>query len=304
MRIVITIFATVAIAGAQVSSDVGTTGFAFLKIGTSAREVGMGGASVGLSNDVNAIFWNPAGMARLTQAQAGLSYLNYVADIQCGFLGYAKPSGKLGWGIGLAYLNSGTIKKTDVDNIDLGTFSSSFASLNFATGFRLRDEFLVGGTAKFLYAGVDTFKALALGLDLGATYTTPYPGLKAGFVVQNVGSQLKAFINQKDQLPIVLGLGIGYEMSNLNLALDFNKPLDNRFVVKLGCEWWVHKNLGFRLGYNSLGSDWKTGGGADIIAGISTGLGIRYKNLSLDYAYTPYLALGNGHRISLSFQLK
>ncbi len=304
MRIVMALLGIAAITAAQTGSDVGTTGFAFLKVGTSAREVAMGGASVGLSNDVNAIFWNPAGIARLTQAQAGLSYLNYVADIQCGFLGYAKPSGRFGWGAGISYLNSGAIKKTDVDNHDLGSFVASFASLNVTGGYRVSDKILVGATAKFLYAGIDTFKAVGAGIDLGAIYAIPYPGLKAGLVVQNLGSQLKAFVNQKDPLPLTAGLGISYELRNLNLALDVTKPLDNRFIVKAGCEWWVHKNLGLRIGYNTLGSDLKIGSGSDIIAGISTGLGIRYKNLGIDYAYTPYLALGNAHRISISFQLK
>jgi hypothetical protein len=304
LRILIAIFAVAVIASGQVNSDIGTTGFAFLKIGMSAREVAMGGASVGLTRDVNAIFWNPAGIARLTQAQAGLSYLNYVADIQSGFLGYAKPSGRFGWGAGISYLNSGAIKKTDVDNIDLGSFVASFASFNFAGGYKISDKLLAGATVKFLYAGIDTFKAVAAGIDLGATFFTPYQGLKTGLVVQNLGSQLKAFVQQNDPLPLAIGVGVGYELRVFDLALDLVKPLDSGIIVKFGSEWWVHQNLCFRLGYNSSGSALKTGGGSDILGGFSTGLGIRYKNIGLDYAYTPYLALGNGHRISLSFQLQ
>ena len=41
------------------------TGAAFLKLGMGARPVGLGGAFTAISNDVNAIAYNPAGIAQL-----------------------------------------------------------------------------------------------------------------------------------------------------------------------------------------------------------------------------------------------
>lgn len=304
MRILIAVLAIAAPAFGQDNTDVGTTGFSFLKVGTSAREVAMGGASIGLAGGVNAICWNPAGIARIENAEAGLSYLHYIADIQSGFIGYAKPSGKFGWGAGVVYLNSGAIKKTDIDNIDLGSFTASYASVNVAGGYTLYDKLRLGATAKFLYAGIDTFKAVGAAIDLGALYDIPFPGLKGGLVIQNLGGQLKAFVSQKDPLPLSIGIGAGYENPSFKGAVDLVKPLESGIVFKAGCEWWAHKLLCLRIGYNSLGSSLKTGGGTDILAGLSAGLGVRYRTIGLDYAYTPYLALGNGHRISLSFQLQ
>ena len=58
------IIATVAPrAGAvNIHDGAGTVGAAFLKIEGGSRPVGMGGAFAGLANDVNTIFWNPAGL--------------------------------------------------------------------------------------------------------------------------------------------------------------------------------------------------------------------------------------------------
>ena len=46
----------------SIHDGAGTTGAAFLKIEGGSRPVGMGGAFAGLANDVNTIFWNPAGL--------------------------------------------------------------------------------------------------------------------------------------------------------------------------------------------------------------------------------------------------
>ncbi|MCK5147710.1 hypothetical protein KAR48_13205 [bacterium] len=46
----------------------------FLNIGVGARGLGMGGALVALSDDVNAFFWNPAGLGLITQKQAAGMY--------------------------------------------------------------------------------------------------------------------------------------------------------------------------------------------------------------------------------------
>ena len=44
-------------------SKTGTTAAQFLKIGIGARALGMGGAYSAVSNDVTALYWNPAGLS-------------------------------------------------------------------------------------------------------------------------------------------------------------------------------------------------------------------------------------------------
>jgi len=78
--------------------------------GTGAKATGMGGAFVGLANDVSAILWNPAGLAQLTKATFSLSadallpsakytlgsYSMETASkvYPAGMLGYAQPVSK------------------------------------------------------------------------------------------------------------------------------------------------------------------------------------------------------------------
>ena len=44
------------------TTKVGTTAAQFLKIGAGARAIGMGGTYTGISNDIYAVYWNPAGI--------------------------------------------------------------------------------------------------------------------------------------------------------------------------------------------------------------------------------------------------
>ena len=48
---------------ASTAGGVGTTGAQFLKIGTGARPVAMGYAFSAVADDLNALYWNPAGLA-------------------------------------------------------------------------------------------------------------------------------------------------------------------------------------------------------------------------------------------------
>ena len=47
--------------------------FSALSVGQSARAAGMGGAYTSVGNDVNAIWWNPAGLTGVERAEVTFS---------------------------------------------------------------------------------------------------------------------------------------------------------------------------------------------------------------------------------------
>jgi threonine dehydratase len=57
---------------AEIFEKVGTFDGQFLKIGVGARAEGMGGAFVAVADDPSAVFWNPAGIARLEEDKTQL----------------------------------------------------------------------------------------------------------------------------------------------------------------------------------------------------------------------------------------
>ena len=68
----------------EISPNVGTTGFNFLKITPTAREAAMGCVAVGFSDNAAGIWYNPAGITGAVGSQVGLGYIAYAAGVQSG----------------------------------------------------------------------------------------------------------------------------------------------------------------------------------------------------------------------------
>lgn len=64
----------------------------FMNIGVDAAALGMSNTVAASTNDVNAAYWNPAGLVHLEDHQASLMHASYFANIaQYDFIAYAKP---------------------------------------------------------------------------------------------------------------------------------------------------------------------------------------------------------------------
>lgn len=64
----------------------------FMNIGVDAAALGMSNAVVASTNDVNAAYWNPAGLIQLEDHQGALMHASYFANIaQYDYAAYAKP---------------------------------------------------------------------------------------------------------------------------------------------------------------------------------------------------------------------
>ena len=53
----------------------------FMNIGVDAASLGMGGAVVASTKDINSGYWNPAGLVNLQDSAVALMYSNYFAAI-------------------------------------------------------------------------------------------------------------------------------------------------------------------------------------------------------------------------------
>jgi hypothetical protein len=80
---------------------VGTTAANFLEYGFGAAGAAMGDACVATTNDITAMYWNPAGMAFMEQSEAQMVYQPWIVDINTSFAaaGLVIPSiGTIGLG--------------------------------------------------------------------------------------------------------------------------------------------------------------------------------------------------------------
>ncbi|MEW6515778.1 MAG: PorV/PorQ family protein [candidate division FCPU426 bacterium] len=309
----------------------GTAGAPFLKIGTSARAEGMGGAFTAVVDDVDSTYWNPAGLMRLKRSSIGLTHLEWFEDIRYEYISYADKYDYIGAvGVGLGFLYLGDIPKTlespsgDYDAANSGgTFGASDLLLNLAWAGNLGlQENKLGIGVKIINESIDENQSFSFGVDLGdqllLSKTRWYRNLAEksaaayfipsmlGVSFKNIGTPVK-FFNQNDPLPLTASFGLAYQFleEDLNVALDFDyQTVESLLIIRAGGEYWIHTGIrgapdqmldvAVRGGY-------RTGYDASSAPGFSLGAGLRYASLGLDYVYMPFGDLGVTHRISLKF---
>lgn len=290
-------------------SGSGTTGFAFVKIQPGARQAAMGGALSAIGGDVNALYWNPAGLARLAQPQATIAYTNHFQDAQFGFLGYARPLDAVqAIGVGVQYLSYGTFQETTVADpagSQLGVFGANDLAVLLSYSRAAGRYVAFGVVLKALYERIQDFSTDAYAADAGIQVRIPSRRLGLGVVVQHAGATRSGFAGDaRAPLPVSLRAGLHFTPEHLPLLIsaDIEKPRAQDVAGHLGGEFNIRDLVFLRAGYATSGRDLRVESSDTPLMGAAAGLGVQMRGYRLDYAYTPALRLGDIHRVSLTFQ--
>ncbi len=301
----------------------------FLLISPHARAAGMGEAFVAVSDDVSAIYWNPAGLAFQKDKQFTTMYAKWLPqfnlnDLYYLFGAYRQSIEGLGTvGINITYLNLGEQNFRDEANTDLGTFNSNEWAASLAYATLLSENLGVGLNFRFIRSNLAQVEvgaqkgqgvANAFAVDLGVLKKNFLINkLNLGINLSNLGPKI-TYINaaQADPIPTNFRVGLAYnlleqEYNKLVLALDVNKLLVNRTsdgvndVATALVKAWGNNDYILNVG----GEYWY----ADLIAlragynhdeagkvkFLSFGAGLRYANYQFDFAY---VAAPEGHPLS------
>ncbi|MBN1621269.1 MAG: PorV/PorQ family protein [Endomicrobiales bacterium] len=277
----------------------GTATAQFLKLGLGARAASMGGAYTGVSDEVNAIYWNPAGLTQVNNKQLTAMHALWFEDISFDYLAYCQKGLGGAFGIGLNYLNSGDIDKYDFNGNALGeTYNATDMNVSLSYAKKVKKVSL-GLNLKYISMSIEEESATAYALDAG-TFFNPWDKLGFGIVAQNIGSSVK-FISESESLPFIAKLGCSYKVKeNFLLALDAVSPSDDDLGACVGADYKFRLKPGdfsLRAGYKT-----STASGFDSLAGVTAGFGLDFSGYGLDYAWDTYGDLGYTHIISLMFK--
>jgi hypothetical protein len=313
---ILLVIAVAAGLGAKEVTKTGTTAATFLKVDVGARAVGMGSAYVSVVEDATAMYWNPAGLARVRGNEAVFSHAQWIADIGMSYAGVAVDLGNLGKiGVSGQFETMDEMERTTILEPD-GTgemFDAGSYAFGLSYARNLTDRFSIGMTAKFIQERIYHSTANGAALDIGALFDTQFYGMKIGMSITNYGTKMR--ISGRDMqtqmdpdptvsgnnenipaylktdaydLPLLFRFGIsvdvlkGYEKSNLLLAVDAMHPNDDYESVNVGCEYVFNNMFSIRAGYKSLFNQ-------ESEEGLSLGAGLNYPiggvRLLLDYAY-------------------
>lgn len=154
----------------------------FLSIGVDAAAFGMGKALVASSNDVNSIYWNPAGLTEIKDYEGAIMHAEYFAGIaKYDYVGFAMPvDEKSAVGISLIRFGVDDILNTtelidNEGNIDynrISLFSAADYALTLGYARKLNVEGLtLGVNTKIIRRIIGDFaSSWGFGFDAGLQY--------------------------------------------------------------------------------------------------------------------------------------
>jgi hypothetical protein len=186
--------ASVSMAGSD--RRLGTAGAQELRIPIGSRGTALGGAIAADAVGTEAIFYNPAGVALIAGTEAMFSHLRYFADMDLNYFAVTRSFEDIGsFGFSAKVLSIGDIVKTTVDaSTPEGTgeiYNPTMAVIGVTYSRILTDKVAFGVTAQYINESVDRASASGIAFDFGANYNTKWKGLTFGFVIKNIGPEMR-----------------------------------------------------------------------------------------------------------------
>ena len=295
------------------------------KFGTSAApellipvgSVGTSLAGANLSNvtGLEAMYWNPAGLAMLNSSRAEVmfSHMNYFADMKVEYFGGVASLGSLGnLGFSVKSLNVGDIAETTEAQPE-GTgaiFHPNYIIANLGYGKQMTDRIRFGTNIKVINESVANINSTGFAFDFGIQYVGGKTGLTFGIALKNLGPSMRFNGSGLDRvvvglngqtsvervtlqdydLPTNLEIGVGYSKnigSKVNFALSaaFQNSSFSSDEYRFGLEM-NYMNYFFIRGALNATPNFNSG---DRLFGPTFGAGVRYPfgsvSVGFDYAY-------------------
>jgi len=305
------------------TQEVGNYGF--LDLPVSARTGALGGINISVVEpDLALSDQNPALLCPEMQGQLAVSYTNYVADINLGYISYAGSLLEAGtWSASARYVDYGTFDGYDESGEAMGSFSVKDMAFCGSVGFPINDRWRCGATARLLYSSYDSYSAFAVGVDLGLNYYNEASGRSVSMTVSNLGGQLKSFEDRHASLPTQISLGVTKELEHLPFCLSLTAwqllDWDTDYVdgagtksdysnaeqilnhLVFGLEWLPSEHVYFAAAYNYRRQRQFSGMGG-FLRGISFGGGFRRARFSLQCSYARYNAADGSLMVGCGYQ--
>mgnify|MGYP006317969999 FL=1 len=292
------------------------TEYNFLRLPVSAHAAALGGENITIIEDDPSLgFSNPALAASVSDKTIGVNYMNYMSGANMGSATFNRViNDKMTWAVGGEFINYGSIKEVDENNVQTGTFSANDFAVGGTFTYLLLKNVVGGITAKFVYSSLGSYNSLAMGVDLGLNWYEPEHEWSVSVVAKNLGGQLKAYDEKYEKMPIDVQVGVSKRLGTSPLRLSATlvdlTHYDYRFVNHLdfGVDVLLSDNIWIGGGYNFRRVDeMKIQSNDDDesshMAGLSVGAGLNLERFKINIAYGKYHVSSGSLLINLAYSL-
>ncbi|MBL7129567.1 MAG: hypothetical protein ISS16_11365 [Ignavibacteria bacterium] len=243
-----------------------------------ARAVALNGAFTSLSNNSQAIFYNPSGLGQIKYREFSAFYSPApfgLSELKTGALTYAEPFQFGVLGVGAKTYGFDLYRETNI----ILSYGNSF-----------KGKIFYGLNVNYYNINIQNYNsATSFGLDVGTmAYITEF--LRWGFFAKNItGSTIG---KSKEKIVQVYRTGFTVQpREDVNFLLELEKDVKHPISVRAGLEYSFYDFLDLRAGVGSEPTS------------FSGGIGLNYDMFQLDYALYNSLDLGITHQgtISINF---
>jgi hypothetical protein len=180
---------------AQAGSDErkGTSGAHELRLGVGPRGSALGSPVVADVSGIEAMFWNPAGIAGLEGTEAMFTHQQYFAEMDLNYAALATRwlGGVLGFDAKVLSIGDIIVTTEDAPQGTGEILNPTFAVIGVTYGRQFTDRVLFGGTLHYVNEAIGANRASGLAFDFGVQYLTGWHGMKLGMAMQNFGQSME-----------------------------------------------------------------------------------------------------------------
>jgi opacity protein-like surface antigen len=258
---------------AAAARDAGLPG-EFLNYGVGARPLGMGRAFTAVADDIDSIYWNPAGLSSYRSNQVTFQHSPLTLGGAYQYFAYSQPLFALGHvGVGVVNLQSDEVPRVDASNVEIGTFKNRETGYLLSYANHVGERLGLGASFKAAEHAIDGRRELGIGADVGSLYRVT-ENVQMGAMVRNAVRPSYGFSSERETFPTIVRVGSAVKMfkNHVTAALDVDKTIGISQSPRwhFGLEGYAIENIVLRLGVDQTE--------------FTGGIGLRWKTFQLDYA--------------------
>ena len=325
-KIIVYITALIISTTAATASDYAMTSFPVMMLENyGARNIALAGSGVAITDDLNSITVNPAGISGIKRFAFSSMKLDWMFGTSFYMINGVCPLGRKGksgtLGIATVLFNISDFS-TVIDGSSTGSSESGdyCIGLTYANNiFRFFNEKAAekvhldfGVSVKYARSTLADYTASALSFDAGINFSFAVPALALNgsredtmtlsIVFRNLSLILSSFTDSGETIvPWYFSGGFRYRFlcdkrHNAALTTSLTKPSDNDFMLASGLEYAYRETIILRVGYKLLGREHES---------VSFGFGLNFElsdrlAFRFDYASVDLAGFGKSDTFSLS----
>lgn len=241
-----------------------------------AKQIALSNSDIAESNNVFALFSNPAGLGQIKWREIGAFYSPSpfgLSELSNAFAAYSEP-----FGFGSVALGAMTY------GFDLYRENRLTLGVSYLYG----NNFYIGAAANYQNVSIKKYGSRSTFLfDLGFLLILP-GNLRLGFSYKNITRNSYGF--GTDELPVTIQTGISYSpVKNLAISVAIEKDIRYKASTSFGLDYRLLKSISIRSGFSTGPTKY------------SFGIGIFYSIVNFNYAVFTHQELGLTHQAGIIF---